>query len=399
MSDNDTGFKITDSVAGFNRADFNDVFINKNCFIEGNLWGWGCNSDGRLGNDDLINKSSPVQTISGGTNWKSISSGSSHTTAIKTDGTLWTWGLQASGSLGNNISVSGNISSPIQTIAGGNTWTKVSAGSARTAAIKTDGTLWLWGFNSAGVLGINSTVNASSPVQTILAGTNWKSVNIVCHTAAIKTDGTLWMWGLNSTGALGDTTIISKSTPIQTITGGTNWKQVTVSTILTAAVKTDGSLWLWGWGINGILGNESTLDRSSPVQTISAVNTWKQVSSGPRHLAAIKTDGTLWSWGNNEFGNLGNNVAGVLINVSSPIQTVSGGTNWREVSADGQRNTSAVKSDGTLWSWGRNINGVLGDNTTISKSTPIQTISGGTNWRMVEIGYNHTFAIRDNGYF
>ena len=162
----------------FSDADIVDQFVN------GALWGWGRNGAGRLGDGTITPKSSPVQTITGGTNWKQVSSGQVQTAAIKTDGTLWLWGSNASGRLGDNTIT--NRSSPVQTITGGTNWKQVECGYSHTAAIKNDGTLWLWGENSNGRLGDNTEYSRPSPVQTIMRGTTWKQVSCGdIHTAAI----------------------------------------------------------------------------------------------------------------------------------------------------------------------------------------------------------------------
>ena len=324
------GFKIGDS-------EIEDLYIRKEFFNVGGLWSWGRNSDGELGDNSIADKSTPVQTITAGTNWKSVAGGSSH-----------------------------------------------------TAAIKTDGTLWLWGRNSDGELGDNSIADKSTPVQTITAGTNWKSVaGGSSHTAAIKTDGTLWLWGRNSDGELGDNSIADKSSPVQTVLGGTDWKSVVVGRFYTGAIKTDGTLWTWGSDFYGQLGDNSVVDKSTPVQVAGAGTNWKLMSAGVRHTAAIKTDGTLWVWGGNGFfGQLGDNST---LNKSTPVQTITAGTNWRLV-ATGRYHTAGIKTDGTLWTWGINSDGGLGDNSIVSKSTPVQTITAGTNWKSVSCGY-HTVAI------
>ena len=146
--------------------------------------------------------------------------------------------------------------------------------------------------------------------------------------AAIKTDGSLWMWGYNSQGQIGDNSTTHKSSPVQTIAGGTNWKQVTVARNNAAAIKTDGTLWAWGLDNYGQLGDNSTAHKSSPVQTVAGGNNWKQIAGGRAHLSAIRTDGTLWGWGRDQYGQLGNNL---LLAVSSPIQTIAGGSNWKYV--------------------------------------------------------------------
>jgi alpha-tubulin suppressor-like RCC1 family protein len=314
-------------------------------FVGHELWTWGSGGNGGLGNNSIISRSSPVQTISGGTNWKNL--GSSiyllQVSAIKSDGTLWLWGRNARGEIGNNTRIS--HSSPVQTISGGTNWKSVSSSYSTTAAIKTDGTLWLWGYGFAGRLGNNSSISRSSPVQTISGGTNWKSVSSsggfaygagLAHTAAIKTDGTLWLWGHGAGLGNNSDITVNRSSPVQTISGGTNWKSVTVGAAVTAAIKTDGTLWLWGtggFGVNTGIGNNSTVNQSSPVQTISGGTNWRSVSTSGQTTAAIKTDGTLWLWGDGFQGELGNNINSTAAYRSSPVQTISGGTNWRSVSS------------------------------------------------------------------
>jgi alpha-tubulin suppressor-like RCC1 family protein len=374
-----------------NGKSFDDFFIPRDLFSQGGLWTWGNNNNGDLGDNTSVNKSSPIQTVAGGTNWKQVETSEVCVAAIKTDGTLWLWGYNGLATLGDNTTT--NRSSPVQTVSGGTNWKQVACGQYHTAAIKTDGTLWLWGYNGGGRLGDNTEVDKSSPVQTVAAGTYWKQVSCgFTHTAAIKTDGSLWLWGANAVGNLGDNTITPKSSPIQTISGGTNWKQVACGNYVTAAIKTDGSLWLWGLADQGQLGNNSIADKSSPVQTVSGGTNWKQVSLG-YHTAAIKTDGTLWLWGGGGIGELGNND---ILNKSSPVQTVAAGTNWKQVAA-GQYHTAAIKTDGTLWLWGDNIAGNLGDNTQDRRSSPVQTVAGGTNWKQVAIKKNAA-AIREDFY-
>ena len=359
------------------------------------LWTWGRNIYGQLGDNTTVNKSSPVTTVAGGTNWKQVSCGQNHTASIKTDGTLWTWGYNSIGQLGDNTAV--NKSSPNTTIAGGTNWKQVACGTFHTTAIKTDGTLWTWGYNGFGQLGNNSTVDKSSPNTTIAGGTNWKQV--ACgqsHTASIKTDGTLWTWGRDSYGQLGDNTTVNKSSPVTTIAGGTNWKQVAGGNYHTASIKTDGTLWTWGRDNYGQLGDSNTVNKSSPVQVSGGGTNWKQVACGYGYTATIKTDGTLWTWGRDNYGQLGDNTT---VNKSSPNTTIAGGTNWKQVACGGglfAAYIAAIKTDGTLWTWGRDNYGQLGDNTTVNKSSPNTTIAGGTNWKQVAGGGTYTAAISES---
>jgi alpha-tubulin suppressor-like RCC1 family protein len=306
----------------------------------GELWVWGRNTHGQLGTGDNTNQSSPVQTISQGTNWRSVTGGLLHTAAIKTDGSLWCWGYNAYGQLGTQDQSDRQV--PTQTISEGMDWSLVSAGSYHTAAIKTNGSLWSWGDNRYGQLGDNTETTRFSPVQTVSQGTDWKSV--ACgggHTVAIKTNGTLWTWGDNEYGQLGDSTTVNRMSPVQTISGGSRWSSVTGSWGFTSAIKTDGSLWTWGQNTYGQLGTGDTVQRSSPVQTSSGGKDWRQIASGgDHHSAAIKADGSLWTWGRNNIGQLA--VPSISFNLT-PLRSGFNDTKWKDVSA-GNYSTYGIKS-------------------------------------------------------
>jgi len=359
--------------------------------IIGTVWGVGYNNDGELGDNTTDDRSSPVQTICGGSNWVEINCGYYNIAGLKDDGTLWTWGQNNDGGLGDNTTI--QKSSPVQTICGGTDWKTMVVGTyyEHCAAIKTDGTLWLWGYNNSGEIGDETTVDKSSPVQTVCGGTDWKQVaSGGNHTAAIKNNGTLWMWGYNEDGQLGDNTTDDKSSPIQTICGGTDWKSVSCGEKFTAAIKNNGTCWTWGENNDGQLGDETTGNKSSPVQTIAGGTDWKQISCGDNHMLAIKNNGTCWTWGSNGNGQLGDETT---TNRSSPVQTVTYGTDWKQVDG-GQDHSAAIKNDGTCWVWGDNGSGRLGDNTNVDRSSPVQTIMADTNWLYVSAGYETTFGIR-----
>ncbi len=255
----------------------------------------------------------------------------------------------------------------------------------------TVGTLWSWGDNGSGQLGDNTIVNKSSPVQTIDGGTDWKSVSISWdHSSAIKTDGSLWAWGDNNDGELGDNTITHRSSPVHADAGGSDWKSVSCGNSYTTAIKTDDTLWSSGVNNNGQLGDNTITYRSSPVPIAGGGTNWKLISAGWDHNIALKTDGTLWSWGRNDSGQLGDNT---ITHRSSPVPITGGGTNWKLISGGGYH-SAAIKTDGTLWSWGHNNSGQLGDNTITHRSSPIQTVTGGTNWKFVDCGISdYTAAI------
>ena len=365
-------------------------------FRQAGIWGWGYNANYQLGDGTTANKSSPVLVLSGGTNWTMVACGKYHSAAIKTDGTLWTWGRDDYGQLGVNAT-SVTRSTPVQTVAAGTTWKQVDCSFNTTTAIKTDGTLWTWGRNDKGQLGDGTTTDKSSPVQ--IAGTTWKQVSAGrTATGGVKTDGTLWMWGQGDWPHvyLGDGTLVSKSSPVQTSSGGTNWKQVSVGHRFVGAIKTDGTLWMWGDQGAGQIGN-GTYDgfnsASTPVQTSSGGTNWKQISAGYNASAAIKTDGTLWAWGTGNFGMVPDGARTARV---TPVQIA--GTTWKQVVVGEYYRAAALKTDGTIWSWGWGYYGGLGNNAdhNIDLSTPVQIFGGGTNWKLISVGDYHMMAIRDD---
>lgn len=345
------------------------------------LWAWGANSSGQVGDNTVVARSSPVQ-VGALTNWKQVS----FSAAVKSNGTLWAWGYNSgfsAGRIGDGTVV--NRSSPVQ-IGALTTWEYVSSNNSSTAAIKNDGTLWTWGRNDVGQLGIGLTGAAnsrSSPVQ-VGALTDWATVSMGSSTAArvaaIKTNGTLWAWGQST---VGDGFAIQRSAPIQ-IGVLTDWAQVSAGGDSFAAVKTNGTLWTWGDNTLGQLGRNNIIATSSPVQ-VGALTSWRQSSVFGRKVFATRTNNTLWSWGENDNGSLGQNT-GATVHRSSPVQ-IGALTNWLYVSG-----TAALKTDGTLWSWGTNFQGALGDNTDSNKSSPVQ-IGALTNWYDVFAGASNKTAL------
>ncbi|WP_160139996.1 T9SS type A sorting domain-containing protein [Chryseobacterium sp. c4a] len=317
--------------------------------------------------------------------WQSISGGNSHSVGIKKDGTLWAWGRNEYGQLG--IGYTDSQSTPKQ-IGSANSWKKASAGHYHSAAIKADGTLWTWGDNSYGQLGNGAGYSQATPIQMGTA-TDWVDVaSGDSYVIALKLNGTLWAWGLNDSGQLGDGTMVNKNVPIQIGTAN-NWKMVAPSIDYTLALKTDGTLWAWGNNYYGQLGDGSTTKRMSPIQVGIASN-WKSIGVGNANSLGIKTNGTLWTWGFS--GALGD---GTNTNRATPAQ-VGTATNWQSVGG-GWYNCTGLKTDGTLWAWGLNFYGELGDGTQISKSTPVQ-IGTASDKQSIAVGTTRIFAIDTNGF-
>ena len=354
------------------------------------LWSWGYGGQGALGQNNLTYYSSPVQ-VGALKNWSVVSAGSNYCLAIKTDGSLWAWGNGGSGRLGDGTAV--DKSSPIQ-IGSLTNWASVSAGNLHSLAVKTDGTLWAWGSNVQGELGDGTATGKSSPIQ-IGSLTNWSKVSAGRNSfsLAVKTNGTLWAWGYNIDGMLGDGTTTTRSSPVQ-IGSLTNWASVSACNAYSFGIKTDGTLWAWGNNRQGQLGFGNTYYYSSPGQVGSLTN-WRSISrdlQGYNTVIAVKTNNTAWSWGRNQYGQMG---IGDTTTYSSPVQ-IGSLTNWSVVECDGA-SAIGLKTDGTIWTWGYNYYGQLGqspDNLyNIDRSSPVQ-VGALTTWQSVAAGRFAQYGIK-----
>ena len=341
------------------------------------LWSWGNNQFGQLGNGTTTSSSSPAQ-VGSLTNWSSVTGGLYFALAVKNDGTLWAWGRNSQGELGTSNQT--YYSSPVQVGALTN-WAKVVASESNwTLALKTDGTLWAWGQNAFGQLGQGNTTYRSSPVQ-IGSNTNWANIAASSGGAfAITTAGAIYSWGANGIGQLGLGNTTSYSSPKQ-IGSLTNWSKIDCSEAHTVAIKTDGTLWAWGKNSDGRLGLGDTTNRSSPVQVGTQTYWTHCFAGGDGYSLAVGNSGRLYAWGYNGYGQLG---LGNTTNYSSPKQ-IGLLTNWSSNIACGPNHVLAVKTDNTLWSWGLGTGGALGSGVASNRSSPVQ-VGALATWSFVAAG-------------
>ena len=370
--------------------------------VGGTIYSWGANQYGRLGqnNPTPTQRKYPAFALSGST-WTDMMGGvmeANFTGATREDGTLWMWGRNYAGQLGQNNKT--DRSSPVQIP--GTDWSmrsdanfandrlKMVCGQGHTMAVKTDGTLWAWGNNANGQLAQNDTIKRSSPVQ-IGTETTWKYVTRIKDSCAygLKTDGTIWGWGYNQ-GYLGNGGGSTQySSPV--MVGGSGYEtlggQAGQSVM---ALKSGGELWIWGPGTSGQLGQNDRANATVPVQ-IPGV--WSiAAATGDDQAYAMKGDGSLWSWGVNEQGQLGLNTSGPSGRVSSPTQIP--GTWTTAVWIAGHYGMVATKPDGTMWSWGGpNSEYQLGQNNTTARSSPTQTPGTGWNSKITPL-YNGAMAMK-----
>lgn len=288
---------------------------------DGTVWAWGANGFGESGNGTTAPSLTPVQ-VSSLTGVTAIAAGWDHALAVKGDGTVWAWGLNANGELGNGTTT--NSSTPVQ-VSNLSNVVAVAAGDSESMALKTDGTVWVWGYNGNGQLGIGTTSPSplTSPVQVsglaavvAIAAGNGNSL-------VLKGDGTVWGWGYNLDGRLGNGTTTGSTTPVQAI-GLSSVIAIAAGDSLSLALKSDGSVWAWG---SGPLGNGTTAGSTVPVQ-VQSLSGMTAIAAGSAYSLAIKNDGTVWAWGNNGSGQLGIDTTSPLTPVTTPVQvsTLAGAT-------------------------------------------------------------------------
>jgi len=387
-----TNIAITNSGGSISIAYCEPIVYNNSA------WGWGRNCFsvtpiGQLGDNTAVNKSSPVSVVGGFTDWCQISASKAtvgHSLAIRTNGTAWAWGRNSNGKLGDNTTV--DKSSPVSVVGGFTNWCQVSAGGQHSLGLRTNGTAWAWGDGSDGKLGDNTIANKSSPVSVVGGFCDWSQVSGgYKHSLGLRTNGTLWAWGYNAQGRLGDNTTANKSSPVSVVGGYTDWCQVSAGYAHSLGVRTNGTAWAWGCNSYGKLGDNTTVSKSSPVSVIGGFTDWCHVSGGYNQSLGLRTNGTAWSWGRNYRGVLGDNTT---VDKSSPVSVIGGFTDWCQVSAGSSSLSVAVRTNGTAWAWGGGAYGAKGDNDTTNRSSPVSVVGGFTDWCQVSAGTYFSLAIR-----
>jgi len=333
---------------------------------------------------------SPASNVASGTPLLgpiSVGGGNRHSLALMNNGTVRAWGSNTDGALGVGAPTDNSL---VPIAIGGLTGVSaISAGDGLSLALMNDGTMKGWGENFFGATGSGDNV---TPVYTPVNVVNLTNVKAISaggyYSIAVKNDGTVWAWGSGEWGQLGDGTVnIARLLPVQVLTGVS---AISASQDHTLALKDDGTVWAWGKGLGGMIGDGSAVDRLTPVQVVGLTGV-SAISAGEVHSLALLSDGTVRAWGNNDSGQLGD---GSTSNRLTPVQ-VSGLSNVLAISAGGHFSV-ALKSDGTVWAWGSGQNGRIGDGSTTNRLTPVQA-SGLTNVLAISAAQDHTLALKNDG--
>jgi len=401
---------------------------------DGSVSCWGSNTGGQLGDGTTMNRNKPTLTSSLGTGRTAvaISSGNSHTCAILDNASVSCWGSNYFGLLGDGTITQRRTPTQTSSLGTGRTAIAISSGGLHTCALLDDGSVSCWGWNGYGNLGDGTITDRSTPTQISSLGTGRTAVAISSgdeHSCALLDDGTVSCWGYNYFGQLGDGTNTDRNTPTQISNLGTTTNprtaalserdfdgdgilnifdaqqslgaETTISSgdLHTCAILDDGSVSCWGYNWDGQLGDgTTTIRRTTPTQTLSlgANRTAVAISSGQYHTCALLDNGSVSCWGSNEFGQLGD---GTTTNRGTPTQTLSLGTGRTAVAiSSGESHNCAILDNGSVSCWGRNLDGRLGDGTTMNRGTPTPTSSLGTGRTAVAIssGDWHTCALLDD---
>ncbi|HVM66199.1 MAG TPA: EGF domain-containing protein, partial [Acidimicrobiales bacterium] len=452
------------------------------------LWCWGYNTDGELGNGSTTESTVPVQ-VGVATDWATVAAGAQHTCGIRDDGatrTLWCWGYDAYGQLGDYTTGTkltptrlgtftdvaavavldastclsrqdgstwctgdngyGQLATgtpdrqiaPVSIIGGVSDFASLSGRNATLCGVRTsDAKGWCWGYNGSSEVGDGTSTNRPNPVQVSVAATDvdecaqhasncdtnascyntaggftctcnpgYAGNGVSCaavpfsvtklaagpsHTCAVVADHSLWCWGAGSSGQLGDWNNASAASPTR-VGSETTWASVATGASHTCAVKLDGSLWCFGDDGNSQLGDGQNVAKQTP-NLIAAGTTWSTIAAGNAQTCGIKPDQTLWCWGYNGYGQLG---VGNTQNQATPTQ-VGTASDWSYVSP-GSYHTCGLRSSAgasTLWCWGYDADGELGNGSTTQSPVPVQ-VGVATDWVTVKAGTYHTCGIRSS---
>ena len=375
----------------------------------GTPYAWGLGTSGQLGNNGTASSPTPVAPLlpDRAYGYQQAAGGSFHSLGLRADGTAWAWGYNNRGQLGDGTGTTRRT--PVAVAQGAlpatARLTQVAAGEIHSLALAADGTAYAWGNNGSGRLGDGTTTNRTRPVavaQGALPATA-RLTQVAAgegHSLALAADGTAYAWGDNSSGQLGDGTTTDQTTPVAVAQGAlpatARLTQVAAGQYHSLALAADGTAYSWGDNGSGQLGDGTTTNHTSPVAVAQGVlpTTARlvQVAAGDRHSLALAADGTLYAWGENADGQLGD---GTYTDRSAPVAvTMPAGVRFVQVSA-GNAYSLALAADGTLYGWGRNGNGQLGDGTTSQRLTPVAEASGTVAWTALAAGSlaNHSLVL------
>ena len=366
----------------------------------GQLWAWGVNTDGRLGLGGVASAATPSRVGSDAT-WSSVSAtvmsyGSTTVLGTKSDGSLWAWGLNG-GALAGSLGYGSSPLTPTRLFSDRTVLMATHRGGSSAAVlVRTDGTLEVWGDDgNVYGLGLGDPRYLAGPTQ-IGVSADWISIAAGgSHSLGVRADGSLWQWGALSSGP-------GRSVSLPTRVGvATDWSLVVAARFSRSylGLKRNGELWVWGTSAaRGLLGGAADEVLAAPVRLGTAL--WKSVAASGSHVLGVRMDGTLWAWG----ANLGYQFGTGTTSGSYTVTQVGTSNQWAMVAASRtysegvlDETSFGIRTDGTLWTWGANADGMTGRGTTSGYTTTPTQIGVGSTWRDISGGYRHVLAVTTTG--
>ena len=357
----------------------------------GQVWGWGYNGSGELGINSTTNTSTPVSILGNKKTFCTISSGTNYLLSIDKNGQVWGWGNNAWGQLG--INSTSYPYTPLSILGGRKTFCFISAGIGQSSGgIDKNGQVWCWGKNTRGELGNNSVVCTSTPVSILGNKKTFCNINIgVEATYAIDKNGQLWGWGYNTSGVLGNNSSVNTSTPVSILGAKKTFCDINGGQYFAVGIDKNGQVWTWGSNSGGSLGTNDAIQRSTPVSILGAKKTFCGISAY-RYAMGIDNHGQVWGWGYNIWGGLGN---GTILNTKTPVSILGSKKTFCGI-AVGESHTIALDHNNKIWSWGGNNSGQLGINQTIIKYTPISILGSNKTFCSISSS-NDVIGLDKNG--
>jgi alpha-tubulin suppressor-like RCC1 family protein len=338
---------------------------------DGSVWAWGLNTDGQLGDNTTTQRKTPIQ-VSGLSGVVAVAAGAKHSLALTSAGVLYAWGDNLYGQIGNANNTDQKL--PVQVMTG---VAQIAAGDYHSIALKTDGTVQVWGANNESQLADGGTTNRNTPYQVTGLGL----VNAIAgggnHTLVVlAAGGSMKAWGKNTNGQLGDGSTYARASSPVAVSTVVNATSITGGFAFSLARLFDGSLYSWGHNPNGQLGFGDTTQRPTPA-ALSSLGSVAAVAAGGYHALALLGDGSVAAWGHNTYGSLGD---GSGTQRTSPVAVA--GLASAVAIGSGQYHSVAVTSAGEVWAWGYNNYSQLGDGTTANQLSPVKIAEAGFNWKV-----------------
>lgn len=334
---------------------------------DGQIWGWGYNILGQLGDGSKTSRLTPVSIHGNKKTFCKINGGLNYTIGLEYNGQVWAWGYNAYGNLGDDSTT--NRCTPVSVLGAKKTFCKITSGQNHIIVLQNNGQIWGWGYNNNGQLGDNTVASKRTPVSILGGKKTFCEISASQYsTFGIEHDGQVWSWGYNTYGLLGIDSLDNKSTPVSVLGNKKTFCKIAGGTNHAIGLDYNGQVWAWGYNLYGRIGDNSLTSRLTPVSILGDKKTFCKITGGQNHTVCIQHNGQVWSWGYNNNGQLGDDST---TSKRTPVSIHGNKKTFCQIST-GQNHTIGIEHNGNIWTWGYNTHGQIGDNSTTPRYTPVR---------------------------